>query len=123
MGDNTNRGIITAIIVIVIIIAAITVWPRTSVAYTYPSSPIIHRVVPTQTVITQPTYVQTTPHTRTTSSTVMTTHTYQYQPPSTTTTYYHENDGGVCTMDAQQCPDGSYVGRTGPSCEFAPCSN
>ncbi len=27
----------------------------------------------------------------------------------------------VCTMEAKQCPDGSYVGRTGPNCEFAPC--
>lgn len=27
----------------------------------------------------------------------------------------------VCTQDAKQCPDGSYVGRTGPNCEFAPC--
>lgn len=24
----------------------------------------------------------------------------------------------ACTMDAKQCPDGSYVGRTGPKCEF-----
>ena len=24
----------------------------------------------------------------------------------------------ACTMDARQCPDGSYVGRTGPNCEF-----
>ena len=24
----------------------------------------------------------------------------------------------VCTMDAKQCPDGSFVGRTGPDCEF-----
>ena len=24
----------------------------------------------------------------------------------------------MCTMDAMQCPDGSYVGRTGPTCEF-----
>jgi hypothetical protein len=24
----------------------------------------------------------------------------------------------MCTMDAFQCPDGSYVGRTGPDCEF-----
>jgi hypothetical protein len=31
------------------------------------------------------------------------------------------DDGGVqyaCTMDAMQCPDGSYIGRTGPNCEF-----
>ncbi len=24
----------------------------------------------------------------------------------------------ACTMDAKQCPDGSWVGRTGPKCEF-----
>lgn len=28
---------------------------------------------------------------------------------------------GVCTMDAKMCPDGSYVGRVPPSCEFAAC--
>ncbi len=28
----------------------------------------------------------------------------------------------LCTQDAKQCPDGSYVGRTGPNCEFAACS-
>lgn len=27
----------------------------------------------------------------------------------------------VCTADAMQCPDGSFVGRVGPSCEFAAC--
>lgn len=27
----------------------------------------------------------------------------------------------VCTQDAKLCPDGSYVGRSGPKCEFAPC--
>ena len=26
-----------------------------------------------------------------------------------------------CTADARLCPDGSYVGRTGPDCEFASC--
>lgn len=30
--------------------------------------------------------------------------------------------GGVaCTMEAKQCPDGSYVGRTGSKCEFKAC--
>lgn len=29
--------------------------------------------------------------------------------------------GKACTMEAKQCPDGSYVGRTGPNCEFTPC--
>lgn len=28
-----------------------------------------------------------------------------------------------CTQDAKLCPDGSSVGRVGPSCEFAPCPN
>ncbi|MGB4076855.1 MAG: hypothetical protein WBK28_04125 [Minisyncoccia bacterium] len=36
-----------------------------------------------------------------------------------------ENTGtpqvAVCTRDAKVCPDGTSVGRTGPSCEFAPC--
>lgn len=34
----------------------------------------------------------------------------QYQGPG--------GGGVVCTADAMQCPDGSYVGRTGPNCEF-----
>ena len=38
-----------------------------------------------------------------------------------------DGDGGgggvVCILDAKQCPDGSYVGRVPPSCEFAQCPN
>lgn len=31
-------------------------------------------------------------------------------------------DGGIaCTMDAKACPDGSFVGRVAPACEFSPC--
>jgi len=26
-----------------------------------------------------------------------------------------------CTQDAMECPDGSFVGRIAPDCEFAPC--
>src|ERR1043165_8258427 len=29
----------------------------------------------------------------------------------------------ACTDEAKLCPDGSYVGRTGPNCEFAVCPN
>ena len=29
----------------------------------------------------------------------------------------------ACTQEAKQCPDGSYVGRTGPNCAFAACPN
>ncbi len=29
----------------------------------------------------------------------------------------------ACTMEAKQCPDGSFVGRTGPKCEFQACPN
>lgn len=32
-----------------------------------------------------------------------------------------DHEGVACTMDAKICPDGSYVGRTAPDCEFAPC--
>ncbi len=27
----------------------------------------------------------------------------------------------ACTQEAKQCPDGSYVGRTGPQCQFSAC--
>ena len=36
-------------------------------------------------------------------------------PPS------EDNNQVVCTMEAKLCPDGSYVGRSGPMCEFAAC--
>lgn len=26
-----------------------------------------------------------------------------------------------CTQEAKQCPDGSWISRQGPKCEFAPC--
>lgn len=29
--------------------------------------------------------------------------------------------GIACTQEAKICPDGSYVSRTGPNCEFTPC--
>ena len=31
------------------------------------------------------------------------------------------NEEVFCTMEALQCPDGSYVGRSGPRCEFLKC--
>lgn len=27
----------------------------------------------------------------------------------------------ACTMDAKECPDGSFVGRVAPRCNWAPC--
>ncbi len=29
----------------------------------------------------------------------------------------------ACTQEAKRCPDGAYVGKVGPNCEFAPCPN
>jgi hypothetical protein len=34
-----------------------------------------------------------------------------------------EAGGVACAQDAKQCPDGSFVSRQPPSCEFAPCSD
>lgn len=31
------------------------------------------------------------------------------------------DEGVTCTMEAKECPDGSYVGRSGPNCEFEAC--
>jgi hypothetical protein len=27
----------------------------------------------------------------------------------------------ICTQEAKMCPNGMYVSRTGPNCEFSPC--
>ena len=35
--------------------------------------------------------------------------------------YVMPNSPIACTQEAKLCPDGSYVGRTGPMCEFADC--
>ena len=43
------------------------------------------------------------------------------QPNPSAKNSNNNNNPIVCTQDAKQCPDGSYVGRTGPKCEFAPC--
>ena len=32
-----------------------------------------------------------------------------------------EDEIVFCTMDAMECPDGSFVGRIAPNCEFAGC--
>ncbi len=39
-----------------------------------------------------------------------------HTPPQTT-----PYDPVACSQDAKLCPDGSYVSRVGPNCEFAPC--
>ncbi len=31
------------------------------------------------------------------------------------------SEGVACTLEAKLCPDGSYVGRSGPRCEFTRC--
>lgn len=34
-----------------------------------------------------------------------------------------EKENIYCTLDVKLCPDGSYVGRIPPNCEFSPCPN
>lgn len=51
---------------------------------------------------------------------------YRCNPPSggwcpTTTPTQFSKSGTICIADAKACLDGSYVSRTGPNCEFAPC--
>lgn len=41
-----------------------------------------------------------------------------HQPPTTNSNFPQQT---ACTLEAKLCPDGSYVGRTGPHCEFSPC--
>lgn len=43
------------------------------------------------------------------------------QPGASTPIKDQQDDAVFCTQDAKQCPNGSYVSRSGPKCEFAPC--
>jgi len=44
------------------------------------------------------------------------------QSEDTDSVFNQEEEPVFCTMDAMMCPDGSYVGRIAPNCDFAPCS-
>jgi len=46
---------------------------------------------------------------------------YIYNPEPAEYENPDEAEPVFCTMDAKLCPDGSYVGRVPPDCEFAPC--
>ncbi len=42
-------------------------------------------------------------------------------PPTVVVVNTTTTEPVACTMDTMMCPDGSYVGRTGPKCEFEAC--
>lgn len=44
-----------------------------------------------------------------------------FRSPALAPTMEEDDNGVACTADAKQCPDGSYVGRIGPRCEFSTC--
>jgi len=46
---------------------------------------------------------------------------YIYNPDPTEYKNPKEAEPVICTADAKLCPDGSYVGREGPNCEFKEC--
>jgi hypothetical protein len=43
---------------------------------------------------------------------------YIYNPAPTEYKNPNEPEPVFCTADARLCPDGTYVGRSGPKCEF-----
>lgn len=46
---------------------------------------------------------------------------YIYNPEPVEFSNPEEKNQVVCTMEARLCPDGSYVGRVPPNCEFKDC--
>ncbi len=107
MNDATDKAILTVVIIIALLIGLFYMRPWRSGYFV-------------RTTRSVPVYTETV---RTTSPSSHTTSTVQTGTSSTTTTTttVHEGETTVCTMEARQCPDGSYVGRSGPQCAFAPC--
>ena len=62
-------------------------------------------------------YYQNTSHQKPNAPAVETSEPKPQSSPDTIAT----DSGIICTQEAKLCPDGSYVGRTGPKCEFALC--
>ena len=110
MKNPTDKAILTVVIIIALVIALFYAAPWRSGYFirTTRSAPVYTGTVRT-----------TTPSSTTNTTTVRTggssTNT------STTTTTTTDGEMVACTMEARECPDGSYVGRTGPQCAFAPC--
>lgn len=55
------------------------------------------------------------------SDTILEDGTLPPEDPDTKINEPENPDGIVCTMEVKQCPDGSFVGREGPNCEFKKC--
>lgn len=105
MNNSTDKAILTVVLGIVFLIALLYLTTlrarfRTEVIHTAPAA-----------------HTNTVRTTTVPGSSSSSTNTYT----STTTTTVSGEETVACTMDARQCPDGSYVGRTGPQCSFAPC--
>ncbi len=47
--------------------------------------------------------------------------TFQFVENISVTPSTSPTEGTACTLEAKQCADGSYVSRSGPTCEFAAC--
>lgn len=107
--DGVNKTLVVIMIIILVIIGISLFAPRSGVALNRPYIAYVERHVPQEksTVYRQPA-----------SSTRYVSQSYTYIPGRVDV---YEGSTQVCTMDALRCPDGSYVGRTGPNCSFAPC--
>lgn len=105
-----NKNTVILIIASIVILVGLMMYGSTQMK----NSPTIYEPYATDTTSED---MPTTNNTNTQSS-------VQQQPQETTQPSGPIKGGAevvACTMDAKQCPDGTYVGRTGPRCEFAPC--
>ena len=112
MSDSTHNALVTVMIIIAVIIAIILLGRglTNGALYRYQQASAINVY---QIDKTQPSY-----------SSVVTAYSRPSRPTnfgsshSSTTTQYQYETTYVCPMDAMRCADGSYVGRSGPSCQF-----
>jgi len=118
--DSLSRALVGIMIIIIVVIAVVWLWPRRSAAVAVngysPYVTYVDRYVPPRTQLAASVVPVSTATTTYTYTTQPKTVQYVYTTPGTTTTTQT-----VCPMDAMQCPNGTYVGRTGPQCSFAPC--
>ena len=79
-----------------------------------PSATVAVTQTPTPTCIPRPSCLDATPR-------CMIAQTSDMCPAPTKKPVVPQEGNPMCTLDAKLCPDGSYVSRSGPNCEFSTC--
>jgi len=122
--EKEQKQYILFIATILLVAIAFVAFIFAKMAGTEPEQADVDRVTTTPATTTNPASANQSIYTYPAPYTYPTPYTYPAPYPYPAPYVYptpNTSQPRACTMEAKLCPDGSYVGRTGPNCEFSPC--